>query len=142
MSRIIFRISSDLQFPSFIYVSLLFVILCQAPCIRDAHRWRAAFISSTSRLLLPVDSLASPEAPLTAAAAVAHHTNSNGSAPASASASASSAAPASTLPMLEDATMHLRPNPLHFASDAARVTLERLRQSVVERIAAASEPLR
>ncbi len=39
--------------------------------------------------------------------------------------------------------MHLRPNPVHFARDAAAcVTLERLRQSVVERIAAASEPLR
>jgi hypothetical protein len=39
--------------------------------------------------------------------------------------------------------MHLRPNPTHFARDAAAlVTLEQLRQSVVERIAAASESLR
>jgi len=38
-----------------------FTVLFQAPRLEDRHRWLAAFITSTSRMLLPLSSISFPD---------------------------------------------------------------------------------
>jgi branched-subunit amino acid aminotransferase/4-amino-4-deoxychorismate lyase len=83
------------------------------PQIAESHLWRAAFVSSTSRLVLPVDWMYSPEA----------------------------STADSTLMQLPH-TMELAANPIAFSHSAAQQLLEQLRQTVLQRIEAASENVR
>lgn len=99
----------------------------RAPRIAESHTWRAAFVSSTSRLVLPIDYVYAPESPLTR------------DTPADAE--------LVRLPAASEA-LHMRPNPIDFvhggdeSAREARALLERLRVRTEARIEAASEVVR